>query len=163
MTENECTSPSTTIETLAYLNNSEAYPFRRFNYLYRPSVILKSIDIIFGFRHDSKSWSIDEISVVDTTTNEPALRDGGFETNYLNLNYRRCVLSDTRTSSGDIYFDNPYEGDFYYNDQTTVGTAYLIQTLQITGGRYYNITFYLENRGDKPNAFLFLIGFIKKK
>ena len=148
---------------MAYFNNSEPFPFRQYNYLYRPSVILKQMDIIFAFRHDWRSWSIDDISVNDTTNNQPILIDGGFESNYLTKNYRRCVLSDTRSSSGDILFDNPHNGDFYYNDQTVVGTSFLIQTLNIVGGRYYNITFFLENRGNPDNAFALLIGYVKKK
>jgi hypothetical protein len=116
--------------------------------------------LIFGLRHDDKSWSIDKISVIDTTTQNETINDGDFELNYLTKYYTRCVLSNTRSSTADTLFDNPYSGDFYYNDITYVGMAYLTQQINIVGGRYYNITFYLENRGYN-NSFIFAIGYIK--
>jgi len=129
--------------------------------MYRPNVVSTNIYIIFGFRHDNKSWSLDKISVNDTTTNGDIITDGDFESNYLKKSYSQCILSNTRSSVTDILFDIPYSGDFYYNDQTQVGMTYLMQQLPVTGGRYYNITFYLENRGYAPNTFLLLIGYLK--
>ena len=113
---------------------------------------------MFGFRHDNSSWSLDQISVVDMTSNENIINDGDFESNYLTKSYSQCILSSTRSSTSDILFDNPYSGDFYYHDQTNVGMSYLIQKLTVTGGRYYNISFYLENRGYSINSFLLLVG-----
>jgi hypothetical protein len=158
-TNSECITPLTA-DAYHYYSNIEPFPFKYHNVLYRPSVVLKQITLFFGFNHNDKSWSIDKISVIDTTTQNETLNDGDFESNYLTLYYTRCVQSNTRTSTGDTLFDNPYSGNFYYNDQTFVGMAFLRQTINIIGGRYYNITYYLENRGYN-NTFLFLIGYQK--
>lgn len=128
--------------------------------MYRPNVISTNIYIMFGFRHDTKSWALDKISVTDTTTNTDIITDGDFESNYLKKSYSQCILSNTRSSTTDILFDIPYSGDFYYNDQTRVGMTYLMQQLTVVGGRYYNISFYLENRGYTNNTFLLLIGYL---
>jgi hypothetical protein len=117
---------------------------------------------MFGFRHDTAQWALDLISVIDTTANKSIINDGDFESNYLLKYYSTCILSNTRSASSDILFDIPYEGDFYYNDQTTVGMTYLIQQLTVTGGRYYNISYYLENRGyatNGTNQFLLLVAY----
>lgn len=114
---------------------------------------------MFGFRHDNQSWSLDKISFNDTTTEQDLIQDGDFESNYLTKYYSQCILSNTRSSVTDILFDNPYSGDFYYNDQTNVGMTYLSQTISVIGGRYYNISFYLENRGYANNTFILLVGY----
>lgn len=156
--QNECrVRPSTSAEVLFWLKDEEPFPYRLFTSLYRPSLITKSISLLFGFRHDRSTWSIDALSLIDVLTNEDLLKDGGFETNYLSSSYNRCVLSNTRISSGDIFFDLPYAGDFYYADQTTVGMSYLTQNIDLVGGRYYNLSFVLENRGYPTNNFILLI------
>ncbi|UJR29554.1 hypothetical protein I4U23_010771 [Adineta vaga] len=155
---NECTQSMSSITILNSLIDQEPFPYRYYNHIYRPSVILKTVSIIFGFRHDIKSWSLDKISVIDTTTNIDVIQDGDFESNYLNQSYAQCILSNTRNSISDILFDLPYSNDFYYNDQTNVGMTYLSQIINIVGGRYYNISFYLENRGYPNNLFVLLVG-----
>ncbi|CAF1102266.1 unnamed protein product [Adineta steineri] len=157
-TQNECTQSFSKTQVLNYIVDAEPFPYRLYNLIFRPSVIAKSMSLVFGFRHDTASWSLDKISVIDTTMLTETIIDGSFESNYLTKNYYQCILSNTRNSVSDILFDIPYDQDFYYNDQTNVGMTYLIQTLSITGGRYYNITFYLENRGYKENAFVILVG-----
>jgi hypothetical protein len=154
----ECTQTMSNVQTLRYINNEEPFPYKYLTNIYRPSVIVSKVNLIFGFRHDKASWSIDNISVNDTTTGENIIIDGDFESNYLNLYYTRCILSNTRSSNGDILFDLPYSQDFYYNDQTNVGMTFLTQQLNVIGGRYYNITFYLENRGYPINTFVLLVG-----
>jgi hypothetical protein len=157
-TSNECTQSTPNTQAIGYLSDQEPFPYKYFSYLYRPGVILQQVSLIFGFRHDNKSWSLDEISVIDMTAGTDIITDGGFESNYLTQSYSQCILSSTRSSTTDILFDLPYAGDFYYNDQTVVGMTYLIQPLKVTGGRYYNISFYLENRGYANNSFLLLVG-----
>lgn len=156
---NECTDPSKSTSTLMYLQNQEAFPFKLYWTMYRPGVIVKSVVILFGFRHDDRSWSLDKIEMNDTTTGAQLIQDGDFESNFLRKNYDPCILSNTRSATSDILFDNPYSGDFYYNDQTKVGMTYLRQEIPVTGGRWYNITFYLENRGYSNNTFILLIGY----
>ncbi|CAF1505698.1 unnamed protein product [Adineta ricciae] len=156
--KNECTQSMSTIAVLSSIVNEEPFPYRYYNYIYRPGVILKTVSLIFGFRHDTKSWSLDKITFVDTTTGIDLMQDGDFESNYLNQSYSQCILSNTRNSISDILFDLPYSNDFYYNDQTNVGMTYLSQVLSVVGGRYYNISFYLENRGYQNNSFVLLVG-----
>ena len=146
------------VEIILSLNDEEPFPYRYYSFNYRPSVITAQAYLLFGFRHDNHSWSIDEISFVDKTDNREKFMDGGFESNYLRKNYSQCILSNTQKSNGDILFDLPYMGDFYYNDQTTIGMTYLTQTVSVTGGRYYNVSFYIENRGYAKNNFILLIG-----
>jgi hypothetical protein len=145
------------VQALMSLNDEEPFPYRYFSLIYRPSVITRQISLFFGFRHEQRSWSIDQIQLVDRTTNVDQIRDGNFESNYLLQSYSRCILSNTRSSDGDIVFDLPYSGDFYYNDQTSVGMTYLIQSVNVVGGRYYNLSFVLENRGYPNNAFVLLV------
>lgn len=114
---------------------------------------------MFGFRHDNKSWALDKISFVDTTTQIDIIKDGDFESNFLHQSYSQCIVSNTRSSTSDILFDIPYSQDFYYNDQTVVGMTYLTQKIPVEGGKYYNISFYLENRGYKENYFVILVGY----
>lgn len=161
LTDNECTNSDRTkkFAVLEYLENVEPFPYKYHEYLYRPTVVSKTINLIFGFHHDQRSWSIDAIKVIDTTSNTDVILDGDFESNYLLKSYSKCILSNTRSSTSDILFDIPYSNDFYYNDQTLVGMSYLEQQLTITGGRYYNITFYLENRGFPTNSFLLMIAY----
>ena len=156
--QNECrVRPSSSAEVLFWLKDEEPFPYRLLTSLYRPSLITKSISILFGFRHDKSRWSIDGLSLIDVLTNENLLKDGDFESNYLSRSYNRCVLSNTGSSSGEIFFDLPYSGDFYYADQTTVGMSYLTQNIDLVGGRYYNLSFFLENRGYPNNTFILLI------
>ncbi|CAF1022489.1 unnamed protein product [Rotaria sordida] len=156
--KNECTQTMKDVKPITYLSNEEPFPYKFHSYLYRPSVILKKVALIFGFNHDNNSWSLDFIKFVDTTTKSDLIRDGNFEENYLRKYYYQCILSNTRSSISDILFDIPYEQDFYYNDQTKVGMTYLIQNIDVIGGRYYNISFYLENRGYPGNYFVLLVG-----
>jgi hypothetical protein len=151
----------TTIQTevLMYQNESAAFPYQIFFRTYRPSVISKSMYVIFGFQNNLKSWALDNISVIDTTEQKEMFTDGGFESNYLTQSYSQCILSNTRSSTSDILFDIPYDGDFYYNDQTFGGMNYLSQQINIIGGRYYNISFYLENRGYINNSFILLVAY----
>ncbi|CAF1310512.1 unnamed protein product [Rotaria sp. Silwood1] len=158
-TDNECTQPMK-ITNVYHLENQEPFPYKFHSFLYRPSVILKKVLLIFGFRHDVSSWSLDKISFVDTTINVDKIEDGDFENNYLRKQYDQCILSNTRSSFSDILFDIPYSGDFYYNDQTKVGMTYLTQPIDVIGGRYYNISFYIENRGYPENYFVLLVGAI---
>jgi len=157
-TKNECTQATPSTQVIQYLVDQEPFPYKYFTHRYRPGVIVKQVSLIFGFRHDNRSWSIDQLSVVDMTSLVDIIQDGDFESNYLRQQYSQCILSSTRSSTSDILFDLPYHGDFYYNDQTNVGMTYLIQPLQVTGGRYYNISYYLENRGYANNSFLVLVG-----
>ncbi|CAM4740122.1 unnamed protein product [Rotaria magnacalcarata] len=157
-TKNECTQTSN-VQTIAYLANQEPFPFKLHTYIYRPTVITTTLSVVFAFRHDTSSWALDKISFNDTTNDQALFTDGDFESNYLNENYVQCILSNTRSSITDILFDNPYSNDFYYNDQTNVGMTYLSQQIDVIGGRYYNISFYLENRGYPNNTFLLLIGY----
>ncbi|CAF2915474.1 unnamed protein product [Rotaria sp. Silwood2] len=150
-TGNDCVQESKT-KAIFYISNAEPFPYKFHSYFYRPSVISKTVSLIFGFRHDFKSWSLDKISFVDTTDNKNLIKDGDFESNYLNKYYSQCILSNTRSSTSDILFDIPYSGDFYYNDETKVGMTYLFQQIDVIGGRYYNISFYLENRGFYDNT-----------
>ncbi|CAF4127743.1 unnamed protein product [Rotaria socialis] len=158
-TKNECTQTFSNVETIAYLTYQEPFPFKLHTYIYRPTVITTRLSVMFAFRHDTSSWSLDKISFNDTTNDQALFTDGDFESNYLNKNYEQCILSNTRSSITDILFDNPYSNDFYYNDQTNVGMTYLSQQIDVIGGRYYNISFYLENRGYPNNTFLLLIGY----
>jgi hypothetical protein len=160
-TDNECTAPSTNTTVLEYLINEEPFPYMIRSYMYRPSVILTSVYLIFGFRHDKSQWALDKITVNDTTTGDNIILDGDFESNYLLLHYQYCILSNTRNANPQILFDIPYSGDFYYDDQTVNGMTYISQKLNVIGGRYYNISFYLENRGyaNPTNNFLLMIGY----
>jgi len=146
------------VTPLISLTNVDPFPYQIFNAIYRPSVILTTISIIFGFRQDVSSWALDKISIIDTTASTDIMQDGDFESNYLTQSYSQCILSNTRSSTTGILFDLPYSNNFYYNDQTNVGMTYLMQSLNIIGGRYYNITFYLENRGYTNNSFVLLVG-----
>lgn len=147
------------IDTLFYLSNEEPFPYRTIELLYRPRVVTRSIEIYFGFRHDQKTWAFDKVEFAEQTEQVNRFRDGDFESNYLSKdgNYRQCILSNSRSSTSDILFDLPYSGDFYYNDQTITGMNYLSQTVEVTGGKYYQLRFALENRGYSPNLFLVLI------
>ncbi|CAF0985849.1 unnamed protein product [Rotaria sordida] len=156
--ENECTKSMSTIERIFVLINEEPFPYTLHSFLYRPSPLTERIFLIFGFRHDFASWSLDNISFIDETYKKDLINDGDFELNYLNKNYRQCILSSTRNSISDILSDNPYSGDYYYNDETKAGMNYLIQTIGGIAEGYYNISFYLENRGYAENYFVFLIG-----
>jgi hypothetical protein len=141
------------------LNNEEPFPYRSIEIIYRPPVISKQISIYFGFHHDNGSWSINQISLIDRMTNENQFLDGSFESNYLRKSFSKCILSDTQNSIGDILFDLPFHQDFYYNDQTTVGMTFLIQSnIPVIGGRYYQLNFYLANRGYPTNTFVVIIG-----
>ena len=157
--ENECVGRSSSVapQVLFWLENEEPFPYRLFTSLYRPSVLTQRISLFFGFRHDLRSWAIDQITFVDVLTNENLLADGDFESNFLSLHYSRCLLSSSGSSSGEILFDLPQSRDFYYSDQTRLGMSYLIQSLDLIGGRYYNLSFFLENRGYPTNSFLLFI------
>jgi len=157
---NECTQTTDRIDPLYYLINEEPFPYRTIELIYRPRVVTKSIEIFFGFRHDQKSWSLDQIEFIEQNEDKiNRFRDGDFESNYLynQKNYRQCILSNSRSSTSEILFDLPFQGDFYYNDQTTVGMNYLSQTIDVTGGKYYRLKFVLENRGYQNNLFVVLI------
>lgn len=146
------------LEGLLYLNDSEPFPYRHYNIIYRPSVITKVIRLLFGFHHETASWAVDNITFVDRTSNLDLMENGDFESNYLNEKYSICILSNTQDWDGDIRFDLPFDGDFYYSDRTKGGMAYLTQDIPVTGGRYYNISFFIENRGYMKNDFVVLVG-----
>ncbi|CAF4748166.1 unnamed protein product, partial [Rotaria sp. Silwood2] len=130
-----------------------------YSYIYRPSTSTSAIFLIFGFRHDLRSWSLDKVSCIDKTYNKSLIKDGDFEISYLNKNYKQCLLSNTRSSKSDILCDNPYSGDLYYNDETKFGMNYSIQKIDHISAGYYHISVYLENRGYANNLFILLIGF----
>ncbi|CAF5103397.1 unnamed protein product, partial [Rotaria sp. Silwood1] len=156
--QNKCTKSMSSITVIFSLENQEPFPYKLHYYIYRPSPLTTTIFLIFGFRHDVSSWSLDKVSFVDKTYNKDLIKDGDFELNYLNKNYRQCILSNTRSSISDILSDIPYSGDYYYNDETKVGMNYLIQTIDGIAEGYYNISFYLENRGYSENYFVLLVG-----
>ena len=140
------------------LGNEEPFPYRLYSVIYRPSVIAQRVTLLFGFYHDTRSWAIDQISMIDKTDGSDVFVDGDFESNYLTQSYERCILSSTISASGDILFDLPFSRDFYYHDQTNGGMTYLFQSVDVIGGRYYNISFYLENRGYRSNSFVLIVG-----
>ena len=140
------------------LVDKEPFPYGLQSVIYRPSVIAKRVTLLFGFRHETRSWAIDLISMIDKTDGTDIFVDGDFESNYLTRSYEQCILSSTRSANGDLLFDLPFNGDFYYNDQTNAGMTYLFQSVDVIGGRYYNISFYLENRGYRSNSFVLIVG-----
>lgn len=158
---NECSGSIDRLTVLYSLKDAEPFPYRLVNLLYRPSVVTKKIEIFFGFRHDDQSWSIDEIQLIEQSQTRNLFRDGDFESNYLFQpgNYKQCILSNSRSSESEILFDLPFQGDFYYNDRTKGGMNYLSQSIDVTGGKYYQLTFRLENRGYPSNHFLVLVRF----
>jgi hypothetical protein len=113
--------------------------------------------ITFAFRQDPSYWSLDDISVKDTTSGAELVQNGGFE-NSTFPSFLYCNIG------GDIgTFKNPsgssfaHTGLYSFVDYTEYWPDYISQMLNMTVGHVYNVTFWLQNGGGPPNSFLFIM------
>lgn len=95
--------------------------------------------ITFAF-DEGWDWYLDDISVMDTSTDTELIDNGDFETGSLNS---YCVCSG-RLMTG----NNPFQGHsglYTYEPSSIVDRSKLSQSLNTIPGRKYNVSFCLSN------------------
>ena len=113
--------------------------------------------ITFAFRQYPSFWSLDDVSVIDTTSRAELMRNGGFENGTLDS----FIYCDSAGFNSTYYFplgtSHVHTGLYSFEDGSLYDPDYLSQVLNTSAGRAYNVTFWLQNGGGPPNAFLLIM------
>ena len=116
-------------------STSSNFAFYSFEYIGQSN----SDVITFAF-DEGWDWYLDDISIVDTSTDTELIDNGDFETGSLNT---YCVCSG-RLMTG----NNPFQGHsslYTYESSSLVDRSKLSQSLDTIPGRKYNVSFCLNN------------------
>ena len=109
------------------------------------------ITITFAFRHARQYWCLDDVSVIDTLSNDELVINGDFE-NHPSDGFIRCnAYGNTSTSS---FMPPPFSSTVQrsFCDGSVELPDYLSQPLNTEIGKLYQISFWLQNQGNAPNG-----------
>ncbi len=125
-----------------------------FNYTYY-SKSYKAVSnrtiITFAFRNDPSYWCLDNVSVIDISSNIELVTNGGFEDNPSD-GFIRCNSYGNSSTTLFLSSAHPYSGKRSFCDGSVGLPDYLSQTLNTTIGQIYRVSFWLENKGNPPNS-----------
>ena len=125
-----------------------------FNYTYYSTLYKANSTqtaITFAFRNNPSLWCLDDVSVIDVSSNTELVTNGGFEDNppdgFIRCNsYRNSSTTSFTTSS------YPHSGQRSFCSSGRTGPpVYLSQTLSTKIGQTYQVSFWLENNRNTPN------------
>ena len=157
---NNLTNPSITIKspnncTLSHIaplflwNNVKSFNYRYYSTLYKTSS--NRTVITFAFRNDPSYWCLDDVSVIDISSNIELVTNGGFEDNPSD-GFTRCNSYGNSSTTLFIASAYPYNGQRSFCDGSTGLPDYLSQTLNTKTGQTYRVSFWLQNKGNSPNS-----------
>ncbi|CAF2238696.1 unnamed protein product, partial [Rotaria magnacalcarata] len=131
-----CTVGSPTM--LLNLYNPGAFSYTYYTYSCTPTT--QQATIMVEIEHDPNAINIDDVSVVDTSSQQ-LLTNGGFETGSL------APWQHGTTSVGAVTAGCGYSGAYCYWDSIVGQTDNIHQTFSTVPGSIVNVSFYLRNRG----------------
>lgn len=141
---NNCTLPKVT--SLFKWTNAQSFNYTYYSKLY--NAVSTQTVITFLFQHGVSSWCIDDISVIDQSSQTELIINGNFENNPSN-GFIRCNSYGQSLSS--IESSHPFNGKRSFCTNSIGVPDYFCQTLNTKIGQSYRISFWLENNGNKPN------------
>jgi hypothetical protein len=128
---------------LLQLYNAPNQSYTRYSYVYTATA--NKTTLMFCFLNEQNFWALDNVTMIDCTTNVERIRDGGFESG--SWNYWTGYNSIYYASGMSMGYNSwpPYDGYYFYLDVEYTAADGIFQNVSTVVGRNYSISFYLAN------------------
>jgi len=95
-------------------------------------------------------WSLDDVSIALQSGGSNLLVNPGFETGSRS-GWAAACNPFSAGATGVVTSGYAHSGTYSYFDGAYPNPDYLSQTVSVTSGSYYTVSFWLENLGGAPN------------
>lgn len=137
---------------IQYTTSPTIYQQQIYNY----TALSTDIAILeFGFKakNPSKTWHLDDVSIVDTTAlNSEILVNGGFENGSLIGWQVACSSLNCGGTGGILVQTSCHTGSYCYEGACQGAYDFLRQSFSVTAGRVYMLSFWLYTDGHSAEA-----------
>ncbi len=140
--------------TLLSYTNVNSFSYTYFSYTYRATASTATITIIL--EQSPSYWSLDDVSIALQSGGSNLLSNPGFETGTVSGWHASCNPFGSG-APGTVTSGYAHSGSYSYFDGAYPNPDYLAQTVSVTSGSYYTVSFWLENLGGAPNEAIIIM------
>ena len=151
---NDCTLSN--IVPLFTWKNVQSFNYQQYHAIYQ--AVSNRTVLTFAFRQDSSYWCLDDLSFIEMSSKKNLIMNGGFERNPPK-EFFRCLSNGSQSTHSLPISIESHSGRQSYCAGSVHLPDYLSQKISTKIDDLYEISFWLANNGDAPNAAKVIISY----